>query len=66
MTTQNEFLQGYIFHYNPYTQMWAGIKREDNNDYFNGTLSSEHIILHENINDIIEYLKTLYTTGELH
>jgi hypothetical protein len=31
MNTKSEFLQGYIFHYNPYAQMWAGIKMEHTN-----------------------------------
>jgi hypothetical protein len=53
-----EFLQGYIFHYNPYNQIWAGFPREYSNDYFNG-VSNKNIIKHKNVNDIIEYLKII-------
>jgi hypothetical protein len=56
MTKQAEFLQGYVFHYNPYTETWAGFPRECSNDYFNG-VNNKDIIKHKNVNDIIEYLK---------
>lgn len=33
-----EGIQDYLFHYNPYTGLWSGFKREDSKDYFNGKL----------------------------
>ena len=59
MNTKSEFLQGYIFHYNPYTQMWAGIKREHTNEYFNATIKEVDIVKAPDINIILEYLKGL-------
>lgn len=58
---KTEFLQQYIFHFNPYTQMWAGFKREDSNNYFNGTIEDQHIIRHADIRVVIEYLKREYS-----
>jgi len=54
---KTEFLQQYIFHYNPYTQMWAAVKREHSDKYFNGTIEDHLIVRHSNIQAIIEYLK---------
>lgn len=31
----NEFLNDYLFHYNPYEKMWYGFKREYASTYFN-------------------------------
>ena len=56
--TQSEFLQGYVFHYNPYTETWAAFPRDVSKDYFNG-IPNESVIKHKNVSDIIEYLKTL-------
>jgi hypothetical protein len=63
MNTKSEFLQGYIFHYNPYTETWAGFPREYSNDYFNG-VNNKNIIKHKNVNDIIEYLKISNTKAK--
>jgi len=56
MSKQAEFLQGYMFHYNPYTETWAAFPRQYANDYFNG-VDNKHIIKHKNVNDVIQYLK---------
>ena len=31
-----ETLYDWLFHYNPFTKLWAAFKREDLIDYFNG------------------------------
>lgn len=31
----NEFLNDYLFHFNPYENRWYGFKREHNSAYFN-------------------------------
>ena len=33
---KNEFLQQYVFHFNPYTNEWNGFLREHYLEYFNG------------------------------
>jgi hypothetical protein len=58
MKSQTEFLQGYIFHFNPYTKLWAGFAREHSNDYFNG-IKNDNIFTSSNIEHIIEYLKII-------
>ena len=52
----NEFLHGYLFHYNPYTKLWAGFPRELMVDYFNGS-ENKKIIKMKSAEDLIEYLK---------
>ena len=48
-------LHNWLFHYNPYKQLWFAFKREDLNKYFNGELpnilSSKK---HSTLVDIIE------------
>jgi len=36
MVTKKEYLHEWLFHYNPYTKLWSGFKREYKNNYFNG------------------------------
>lgn len=33
---KKEFLNDWLFHYNPYTEIWSAFVREDMIDYFNG------------------------------
>ena len=45
-----EELHNWLFHYNPYTKLWAVFRREQSADYFNGKLkniltSSKHSTL---------------------
>jgi hypothetical protein len=40
---KNENLIGYVFHYNPYKDMWAAIPREAYLDYFNGIYDRYHV-----------------------
>ena len=30
----------YLFHYNPFQEMWYAFRREDKENYFNGKLTS--------------------------
>jgi hypothetical protein len=39
--------------------MWAGIKREHTNEYFNATIKEVDIVKAPDINIILEYLKGL-------
>lgn len=52
-----EHFQDYLFHYNPYTQMWAAFKREHSNDYFNGKV--EHVVFYYSIKDLVRYIDRL-------
>lgn len=45
MTCSTE-LQDWLFHYNPYKKEWCAFKRDQLNDYFNGTL--KHTIISKN------------------
>jgi hypothetical protein len=36
MVINDEHLQQWLFHYNPYTNIWSGFLRKHLQDYFNG------------------------------
>jgi hypothetical protein len=57
MKVRVEFLQGYMFHYNPYVQMWSAMKREHVSEYFNGTIKEEDVVKAPDVNTLLEYLK---------
>lgn len=47
-----EELHNWLFHYNPYKQLWFAFRREHASEYFNGTLtnllaSKDHKVLVE-------------------
>ena len=52
-----EHFQDYLFHYNPYTEMWAAFKREDANDYFNGIV--KNVVFYFSIKDLVRYINNL-------
>lgn len=52
--SKNERFQDYLFHYNPYTELWAAFKREHSNDYFNGQV--ENVVFHHNVKDLVRYI----------
>lgn len=52
-----EHFQDYLFHYNPYKEMWAAFKREHSNDYFNGY--TENVVFYYSIKDLVRYINNL-------
>ena len=50
----SENFQDYLFHYNPYTRLWAAFKREHSNDYFNGIV--ENVVFHPSVKDLVRYI----------
>jgi len=54
MMSKNERFQDYLFHYNPYTELWAAFNREYSNDYFNGQV--ENVVFHHNVKDLVRYI----------
>jgi hypothetical protein len=36
MVIKDEYIQQWLFHYNPYTNMWSGFLRNHQQEYFNG------------------------------
>jgi hypothetical protein len=50
-----DFLQDYLWHKNPYTNMWAAFKREDIAEYFNNN-ATDKAIKNESKDAIMEYL----------
>lgn len=34
----------YLFHYNPHTQLWYAIHREDINNYWNGEVTKREVL----------------------
>lgn len=45
---------GYVFHYNPYKDMWAAVPREHYIDYFNGIY--DRVIFHDSINSLTSFI----------
>lgn len=53
---KNESLMNYVFHYNPYKDMWAAIPREAYLDYFNGIY--DRTTFHQSIKELVKYVNT--------
>lgn len=53
----SEGFQDFLFHYNPYTELWAAFKREHSNDYFNG--AKDNVVFHPSIKDLVRYINNL-------
>ena len=43
-----EELHDWLFHYNPYTKLWAAFKRDQMTGYFNGELTSKDCLKSKN------------------
>ena len=56
-------LYDYIFHYNPYTELWSAFKKEDKENYFNGEAPRNEIIKAKKIQDLISWITTTQTNG---
>ena len=56
-------LYDYIFHYNPYTELWAAFKKEDKENYFNGDKPRNEIIKCKKIQDLVSWITTTQTNG---
>lgn len=52
-----EHFHDYLFHYNPYTKLWAAFKREHSNEYFNGQV--ENVVFYFSIKDLVRYIDRL-------
>ena len=52
--TKSEHFQDFLFHYNPYRDLWFAFKREDSNGYFNG--EDVPTTSYHNIKDLIRYI----------
>lgn len=52
--TKSEHFQDFLFHYNPYKDLWFAFKREDSNGYFNG--EDVPTTSYHNIKDLIRYI----------
>ena len=53
---KNDALMGYVFHYNPYKDMWAAIPREAYLDYFNGIY--DRTTFHQGVKELVKYIST--------
>jgi hypothetical protein len=51
-----EVLYGWLFHYNPYTQVWSAFRREDKEKYFNGELLDYQYHQSKKIMDLIGFV----------
>jgi len=51
---KNEELIGYVFHYNPYRELWAAVPRDFYLDYFNGIY--DNVVFHQDVKHLISYI----------
>lgn len=58
---ENEILQGWVFHFNPYNKIWNAIPREHYLDYWSGD-NDDKIIKSHSIDTLIEII--LKTNGD--
>lgn len=54
--TEKEYMFDYLFHYNPYTQVWSAFKREHKEKYFNGDLTDKDLLKSKDINTLFGFL----------
>ena len=50
-----DVLYDYFFHYNPYTETWNAVKREDVSKYMNGDLKTK-ILKGDTVHDLQKYI----------
>lgn len=53
---KNYVLYDYLFHYNPYEEVWSAFKREHKEKYFNGELAKDEVLKSKNIKTLAEYI----------
>jgi predicted RecB family nuclease len=59
----NEDLYGWVFHFNPYTQLWNTVRREDYFLLFSGVdKSSDKVLKSSQVNTLVELINK--TKGE--
>lgn len=51
-----ENLYDWLFHYNPYEELWSAFKRENKEKYFNGQLRSDELCKAKSIDVLIEFI----------
>jgi hypothetical protein len=51
-----EHMQNYLFHYNPYQELWFAFKRDNKEKYFNGDLSDKELLKAKDIRTLFDYL----------
>lgn len=53
---KNEYLQGWVFHFNPYTNEWNAFIREHYVSYFNG-MGGGDILRASNMGELLKMVK---------
>jgi hypothetical protein len=51
-------LYDYLFHFNPYEQMWYAVKRDEKELYFSNRDECKSCLHAKDIKDLIRYLST--------
>lgn len=54
-----ETMYDWLFHYNPYMEIWSAFKRENKEKYFNGELSEKEVIKSKKILDLVDYINKM-------
>ena len=60
-TPTNYPLYDYLFHFNPYEQVWSAFKREHKERYFNGELSDSEMFKSKTIKTLVDYIIKINT-----
>ena len=51
-----EALYDWLFHYNPYKEVWSAFKREDKEKYFNGELDESKYHRSSKVTTLVEFI----------
>jgi len=51
-----EAIYDWLFHYNPYTEVWAAFKKNDKDRYMNGQLSKDDMYQSKKITVLLEFM----------
>jgi len=59
MVIKDEYLQQWIFHFNPYTKLWSGFHRDNYIDYLNG-MGGDNIYTSTSMGELLRHIKSIH------
>jgi hypothetical protein len=61
MVVKDEYLQHWVFHFNPYTRVWSGFHRDHYVKYLNG-VGGSNIYSAPSMDKLLRYIKSKHAT----
>lgn len=62
MVVKDEFLQQWMFHFNPYTREWNGFHRDNYVKYLNG-VGGDSIYTASSMGELLRYIKSKHAAA---